>query len=381
MITNDDPFETQAKIDRIKKRQASAKPKAKQNRNRVPPVWCANVLAVSYKKVIERRKELRGRLSLQSIAAGLPKELTGDVSRNSPQRAVLAICDSHYRLLGMQVGVPDAESLLTMIEDGEEVITLAQMHTEQSGELTKAIVQRSHERLGRTWQRALDQTDQAIQGEDGKDQKSESFSGLVQLLSQAYDPVYLEDVRLRFEISDVTVAPRLVVLEQHTRTRRPWCEAMIPFVANHDFSLLWRELVETIWGFPPITSDSPAQEFLAWYDSQAKTDSIVLSLHQDLHFRIPPWSSRLNEPTPQKEGWGKVHEMATTHRFRKIQLQELATLIHQRSLSTIDIVRPSLARYVFFDAKKKKPYVVRQLDPPGRFAGMLKRSKMSLVQP
>ncbi len=144
--------------------------------------------------------------------------------------------------------------------------------------------------------------------------------------------------------------------------------------------LVWQELVESIWGHQPITAAEQAEELLAWYDLHSKTDSVVLSLQAPFHLRRLPWPPILDKAAKRGVGWQEVHELALEYPFRKVEPQQLAVLIRQRPLDSVDIQQPSLARYLFLEPKKKSPLVVREADPPGRFAGLLKRSKSGLVK-
>lgn len=382
LITNEDPFLIQEHSDRVNKKQKATKRAAAKKANHNPPVWCSDVLAFSYRKALDHRVDLRDRLKLQSIAAGLPRELTGGTDRNTPARAVLALCDGNYRLLGLTVGVPDTDDLLTLIEDGEDVAAILELHAEQPTEIVKLIAERSSERLSRLWRGALGETLLAMEGDVGEDDArcEASFEGWLRLLSDIFEPVYLADVKLRFGLTDATDQTRLVILEQHPEARRPWCESIIPFIADRDFLLIWQELVESIWGHQPITADGEAKQLLEWYDLQAKTDSVVLSLQAPFHLRRLPWPPILDKAAKRGVGWQEVHNLALEHPFRTVQPQQLAVLIRQRPLDSVDIQQPSMARYLFLEPNKKSPLVVREADPPGRFAGLLKRSKSSLVK-
>jgi hypothetical protein len=379
VITNEDPFLNQELLEQAAKKAAAGK--LDQN----PPVWCADVLTLACRKALDRRADLRGRLTLQSIAAGLPKELTGGQTRNTPSRAVIALCDGDYRLLALTVGVPDTDDLLTLIEDGEDVATMRQLHADDEQSIVKAIAERSHQRVSRLWRGALEEILVAMQGDRGGDEGAANaqrdFDGRMRLLSETFDPPYLADVKLRFGLTESTDQTRLVILEQHPEARQPWCDAMIPFIAGSDVAVVWRELVESIWGHQPITSDADAKELLDWFDLLTKTEAVVLSLESPVHSRRVPWPPVTDRFANRGIGWQGVHALALEHPFRSVDRQQVAALIHTRDLNAVDIQRPSTARYLFFDPKKKHPLVVREGDPPGRFAGILKRSRSNLVNP
>lgn len=381
LITNDDPFLTQAAIDQFEQEESDAGPKLKVPRN--PPVWCSDVLAYSYRKMLDQRVDLRRRIKLQSIAAGLPRELTGGQGRNIPSRAVLALCDGNYRLLGLTIGVPAPNELLTLIEDGEDVATIQELNRDQPAMVVDQIAARSRDRLSRMWRAALQEVLSVMEGErsDADDNdRQEAFEGRMRLLSDSFEPIYLADVKLRFGLTEASDQTRLVVLEQHPEARRPWCESIIPLVAGQDFALTWKELVESLWGHQPITADAEAPELLEWYDSQAKTDAVVLSLQAPFHLRRLRWPPIRDPSSKRGVGWQEVHKLALQHPNRTVQPQQLAVLLRQRPLNAIDMQQPSLARYLLLEPKKKAPYVVRESDSPGRIAGMLKRTNSSLVK-
>jgi hypothetical protein len=251
--------------------------------------------------------------------------------------------------------------------------------------MVKAIAERSQQRVSRLWRGALEEMLVAMQGDRGGDEGAANaqrdFGGRMRLLSETFDPTYLADVKLRFGLTESTDRTRLVILEQHPEARQPWCDAMIPFTAGSDVTVVWRELVESIWGHQPITSDAEAKELLDWFDLQTKTGAVVLSLAPPLHMRRVPWPPVTDRFANRGIGWQKVHSLALKHPFRSVDPQQVATLIRARDLNAVDIHRPPTVRYLFFDPKKKHPLVIREGDPPGRFAGILKRSQSNLVHP
>ncbi len=379
LITNEDPFVVESVAEKLAERHGENPGQQTVN----PPVWCSDVLAHSYRRAIARRPDLKGRLSLQSISAGLPSEVTGGKSKNLPSRAVLACCDANYRLLGMLVGVPDVDDLLTLIEDSEGVAAMRQLQSERPAEVVNMLAQRSSERLNRAWRGALEEVLMAIQGDAGDDRDEsggdESFPGRLRLLRETFEPTYVSDVRLRFGLTESSDHTRLVILEQHIQTRRPWCEAMIPFVAGSDFYETWRELVESLWGHQPVTADAEAPELVDWFKLQTESDSVVLSILPPPNQRHLPWPPIVDNAIRRGIGWQDAHQLALEHPFRQIDAEQLAVVIRSCGLKPIDIHLPSTARYLFIEPNKKLPLVIRETDPPGRFAGLLKRSKSNLV--
>ncbi len=373
-ITNDDPFFDES---------------SDRDRNKVESqVWCADVLARSVRKAKQSRADLRDRLSLQSVAAGMPAALTGGELRNQPARAVVAICDGNYRLLAFTAGVPDTAVLLTLIEDAEEVRSLRQMHERASEQLVAAIAQRSGERISRLWRSALEEMLVAMgAGNLGAGNLNENADipgamaqrqlGRLTLLWETYAATYAADVKLRFGLTEAADRTRLVILEQHPQTRRPWCESMIPFFADNDFSTLWKPLCESLWGIEPIVKNVDATELLDWWDSQIETDAVVLSLLPPPLFRRDPWPPADLDGTTTKRGigWHDLQQLVVQLPHRTIDAQQLSVLIRSRDLTAVDIQLPTTARYLFFEPKKKTAVVIRQGDPPGRFVARLKRAR------
>ena len=368
LITNEDPFlvvetaKTPAEIGEMV-----------VGMQRKPRVWCADLLERAYRNAVDQRADLQGRISLQSLAAGLPKELAGGIDVNAPARAVIAICDNEYRLLSFMVGVPDTDGLLALIKDAEAVAGILRLSNDQEFNVLGTIGQRSRGRLGRLWRDSFDKVLAATQL-DGSEAKP-SLGVQLQSLGKAFDPTYVADVRRRFGLVEKADETRLIMLEQHPETRLPWCEAMIPFIAGGQISELWRVLVEMIWGFPPITADADAEDLIAWFDLQIETESVVLFLSPPLSLQHVAWPPATRIRGRRGVGWQEVHARATKHPFRTVDAQQLAMLIHKKELKAVDIRNPTITKYVFIDRKRKLPLLVREGDPPGRFAGLLKRSK------
>jgi hypothetical protein len=207
------------------------------------------------------------------------------------------------------------------------------------------------------------------------------FQGLMRSLGDTFEQTYIADVKLRFGLIETSDRIRLVILEQHSEARRPWCEAMIPFAAGCKMPEVWRELVESVWGHQPITSDVDAQELLDWYDLQSTTEVVVLSLRSPLRSRREPWPPVAGKFSRRGVSWQEAHTLALQRPFREVDPQQFATLIHARDLATVDIEQPSTLRYMLLDPKKRAPVVIRENDSPGRFVGILKRTKLNPARP
>jgi hypothetical protein len=370
VITNDDP--------------TIARPPAEDSPRRIDGnLWCAAVFARSFRKACDVRQDLRGLAVVQSLPVGMPAELTGGKLRNRPARAIVAVCDGSYRLLGFTVGVPDTDGLLTLIEDAEDVRSLSQMLGKERDKLIAAVAQRSGERMGRIWRGALEEMI-VVMGDGRFDDNADvpgataqQQAGRLALLSETYQPYYLADAQLRFGLTETADQTRLVILEQHPEARRPWVNATMPFLASEDFLTLWNPLCESLWGFQPITMNAADPELLQWWDSLIDTEAVVFSLQPPLLARREPWPP-VNAATKTNRralGWKDVQELVVQLSHRTIDAQQLFRLIHSRGLPPVDIQLPTTARYLLFEPGKKTALVVREGEPPGRFVGRLKRAK------
>ncbi len=372
LISNDDPLGSEP--------PAREKPELEGGDR----LWCSDVLLISFRKMLSRRPDLTGHLSLQSIAAGLPAGLTGGVLRNQPARAVVALCDGKYRLLAFAVGVPDTSGLLTLVEDAEEVRQFGRKHQHAAHEMVASIAQRSSQRLDRMWRSALQEMFDSLGGAGDEIDRSGGLLGSLKeqqdrlaMLNQTYQPTYMADAKLRFGLSELVDRQRLVILEQHPQARQPWCESMIPFIADNDFVTLWKPLCESLWGVAPIVREFEAADLLEWWDAKIKTGSVVLSLLPPLYLRGQRWPPvEINgKKIKRGSGWARAQELAMQLPYRSISLQQLSTLIQSRDLQPIDIQQPAAARYLLFESAQKPALVIRQGDPPGRFIGKLQRAK------
>ena len=371
LITNEDPFlAAEAETNDEAKGNDEELGAGSQHRS---SAWCVDSLEEAFRETLASRPDLRGRISMQSVVAGIPEVLTDGKNVNSPARAVLVVCDSKYRLLSLMVGVPDGAALLTLVEDGEEVATALRLQSDQGVDATAAIQERSRGRLSRLWRSGFDNALAAKEDNGGEQERTLGTQS--QRLGYAFDPVYLADVRLRFGLSEKIDENRLVILEQHPETRRPWCQSLTPFVFGADFEATWRDLVEMIWGAPAFTANADVDDLLSWFDSQIETKSLVLNISPSRSQPQSVWPPVKVARGRRGVGWQEVHELATEYPFRVVDAQQLATLIHARDLKTVDLFEPTFARYIFVDRRKKLPLEVREGDPPGRFAGLLKRSK------
>ncbi|WP_144057884.1 hypothetical protein [Novipirellula maiorica] len=360
LITNDDPFDV------------------------VPGGWAGELMEEPIAEVSQQRIGLRDRLATQFLPTGIPSSLTAGEPRNLPPRAVVAICNSDYRLLSLCVGIPETNELSALIEDAEEVQTLMGIPNDDPSELIRELAERSAERVGRRWQQWIAQAVTDIEN----NQADEAVADRIDRLGQRFEQAYLAEARLRFGLSDPEDYTRLGLLEQHVSTRQPWCDSMIPLIANTDLRQHYRKLIQPIWGHPPVDAAADASELIDWaatHIDQAATEkqgTFVLSLQSPIANAMTQkrGQDQANDAGKQNrvtKAWDRVASSVQLHPNREVNLQELALLSRAQQWPAIDIQRPSMARYIFVDAAKPTPLVVHVTDPPGRFAAVLQRSKPS----
>ena len=371
LITNDDAF-----IDR-------AAPAGVQPENEPEKVahhgWCARDLEHTCKLILKSRPDIEHRLRLQSIFAGTPSELSGGAAINSPARVVLVICDSNYKLLALSTGIPDEDELLTLLEDAQEVKTLLELNDSDPHQITETIVQRSKQRIGRLWNLKLQEFAQTAANARALilEGAATPMSTLIRLqkLFLALQPTYNNDVKTRFGLSTDLDARRLVILEQHSESRYPWCQAVLPFIVGMDVQKDWQIFVELLWEQYAIPTGSDQTELLAWFDEQSKIGPLVLAIESPSHLQRVPWPPTTAPKSRRGTSWKTTHEMATLFPFRVVTPQQLTELIRQREFRPINCVSPSMVRYLLVSPDNRLPQIIREQDPPSRFLGLLRRAK------
>ncbi|GAA5505865.1 hypothetical protein [Novipirellula caenicola] len=360
LVTNDDPFDVDA------------------------GGWAGELIEEPIAELAQQRMGFAERVTTQFLPAGIPSVLTAGESRNVPARAIVAICNRDYRLLSFCVGIPDTDELVTLIEDAEEVQTLAGIHQEAPKQLIRELAERSADRVGRRWQQWMVQAVTEIENNPADEAAADRIARVVPLLEQSY----LAESQLRFGLSDPEDATRLGLLEQHVCTRQPWCDSIMPLVANADFRQHYRKLIQPIWGHPLVNADADAAEVIDWAASQsdhttAKKEGVfVLLLQSPIASAMAPIQEEGDGKNEGKQSrvakaWDRVAALVAKFPNREVDLQQLALLSRAQQWPAIDIQRPSIARYIFVDAQKPTPLVVHLTDSPGRFASVLQRSKPS----
>ena len=366
LITNDDGFATRPTG------------KGKRGELNVSP-WCTPIFGHAYRTALQTRPDLKDRCFLQFLPAGVPTLLTGGNPRNKPERAIVAICDGNYRLLSMVVGVPDADEFLTMIEDAQQVHSMLTLYQQDKAKMTAEIADRSMSRITRLWRDGLKEMlatmDVGNADAQGDSDTGQNLIATLGRIALTFQEVYLTDVRLRFGLSDAADRTRLIVLEQHPEARRPWCEAMMPFVAGTDFLSTWKSLTEAVWHVTPVMHDANADELLAWWDTQVENDPMVLAIEPPLLMRQRPWPPVEVGGVAERRGlgWQDLQKLLLELPYRNVDTEQLAVLIRDRELQPIDVQLPTRTRYLFFEPNQKAPLAIREGDIPAKPIGRIKR--------
>ncbi|QDT13807.1 hypothetical protein [Planctomycetes bacterium K23_9] len=368
LITNDDPFVE----------NSSHEPRS---------LWCTPLVESVLQEVSQARDDLKEKFILQSLAAGTPKLLSAGKDRNKPERAIIAVCDTNYRLLGLQTGVPELSNMLTLIEDAQFASALLNA---PEGKNQKAARHRADEitqyyaqRLPRLWSEAQQEiVAKTEQDADDESVKSTSVTSTnltrrkLANIGEALDEIYLADVKRRFSLNEPSDLLRLAVIEQHPQVRQPWCDAIFPLVAGTDFQTHWQSLVELIWKRSPVTESNHDQPLIEWWDRNAASNTVVFSIEPPILDSLRRWPpiNVDNAADRLKLGWRDLENVAAKVPFRHVTHQQLATVMRIKGLQPIDTELPSRGRYVVFDPGRKTGIVIHENDLPAKHIGRIKRA-------
>ncbi len=355
LITDEDPFQwTKAKLDKADKSRLGGG----------PDVWCGPDFRRSFQKLFVKRPDLKDRCIAQRVVAGLPANLTADVARTLPPRAITAICDGQYRLLHFSVGVPEPDDLIQMIEDAEENKALLQLHPDAPAAIGKAVMERTNKRVRRVYREALAGLAEPMSGDESLAVDEAWISKYARFVSALFD------VRLRFGLSDTSDLVRLIVLEQHCETRRDWCDSLAPYIIGRPMRTIMNPLVDTTWGIPAVLdiNKEDHEEILTWFSSRRENSFVVLAIkptHLDHDVAWPP--PNISRNPLAKRSWSELETVMSNHPFRSVSAEELAVVLRENNEMSINLLAPARARYVIFEPGKKKLTVVRESDLPGKF--------------
>ena len=359
LITNDDPY-AKASTDDV-----------------APRIWCDSLFTAAYRKTLQRRPDLKEKLILQKLPAGLPEYLTTVAPRNHPARAMTLVTDSQYRLMSIMVGVPDSDDLVTLLEDAQDTALTTQLCQGDRNKTIRQIAQRSLERVSRQWQTTLNQMVENLDGDVGDEgsvsETTASIESHLGRVGETLDQMYFADVRLRFAFSESADLLRLAILEQHSQTRAPWCHAIMPFLAGRDLRETWRPIAEMVWKQPTVTDVFSDREFIDWWAAKKKIGTVVLALEPPFLIKQQKWPPVLVGVTNKKLDWLALEKEMANHAFRTVNAQQLTVLLRDRKLDPVEINGPSRVRYVLFDARQSKPIPIHESDLPAKFIGRLKR--------
>lgn len=335
---------------------------------------CGPDFRMALRKTVEMRRDLKERLVVQRVAAGLPVELTGGARPALPSRCIVAICDGQYRLLNLSVGVPDGSELINQIEDAEECKTLLRLGDGSPKKMGAAIMERGDKRMRRIYREALDKILETVTWDESFHVIDEPWLNRFAELSSALQPVYLVDAKLRFGLTDPSDQVRLLVLEQHCETRHDWCQAISPFVLGRSMESLLRPLVESIWDRPAVINTSPAdfRQAIQLFQDQRENAVQVFAIQPPLSRRLIAWPPPdVSLRKSRMRDWNALEKVLAKHIIKSVHAEELAILITEAELEPIDLIRPAALRYVVFEPGKRMPLLIRETDLPGKITRRL----------
>lgn len=367
LVTNDDAF-----LD-LPMNAGGHKVNAAQPVGQGKHGWCAAEFHRSCQRMLKLRPDLRDRISLQSIIAGTPSELSGGKTSNTPKRVVLFVCDNTYHLLSLSIGIPNADDLLTLIEDAQEVKTLRELAEANPDQTIDILVERNKTRVERLWNLKIQQLTE-IKEQGGLDDDA-PHPPLLHRLFSALQPTYNYDAQTRFGLTTELDRRRLIILEQHSETRYAWCQAITPFIAGMDVKQDWNLFVELLWQQCAVAAGSDQTDFLKWFDEQKNAGAFVMAVQSPSHVQHLPWPPTKAPKHRRGTSWQTAHESATEFPFRTITTQQLTTLVRERDFKPLTFFSPSMVRYLLVSPSNRLPQIIREQDPPARFWGLLKRAQ------
>lgn len=366
LVTDQDPMEW-----------AKAKQKA-EGQNRLPgslDVWCGREFRRSFQDVLILRPDLKDRCIVQRVVAGLPANLTGGTALPLPPRALVAICDGHYRLLNFSVGVPQADDLIDFIEQAEENQTLLNLNPDEPETLGTEIVNRSHPRIRRVYQDALSRLVEKFGWDETLSNIDEAWELQLASLVSELEPVFLFDAKLRFALSSATDRVRLLVLEQHVQTRENWCASLLPFLIGRPMQQILAPLIDCTWRIPPVikVDKNDHKELLEWFAAKRANSIVVLSIRTTRLDQNDSWPPHdISVKKSPKRDWHALETAMSKHAFRNVSVEQLAAVIADTEQVPINLYLPSRARYVFYEPGSRKTFVIRESDLPIKFTRRLK---------
>jgi hypothetical protein len=369
LITDEDPLVwTKANLNNVDKNRLGGR----------PDVWCGREFRRAFQKMFEARPDLKDRCIVQRVVAGFPANLTGGVRRTLPPRAIVAICDGQYRLLNFCVGVPEPEDLMGLIEDAEENKTLLNLHSDAPDKLGTELANRNDGRLRRSYQKALGQLVEKYGWDESLYDIDEAWIAKHAELVSDLNPVFLFDAKLRFALSDASDLVRLLVLEQHFETRKNWCEALAPFIIGRPMQSVMGPIIDSVWGIPPVleTNKDDHKDLLDWFSTRRDNSILVFSVKPTLLDRNVMWPPLdISRKKVVKQDWKRLERAMSNHPFRTVTAEELAVLIEETGERPIRLLTPTRARYVFYEPKTVKPFVIRESDLPIKYTKRLEKAK------
>ncbi|KAA5546213.1 hypothetical protein FYK55_04805 [Roseiconus nitratireducens] len=346
-------------------------------------LWCHELVTQAYRSALKQRPGIAKSIRFQGLPVGLPQEVTGGEPHGQPSRAITFLCDRDYRLLAFSVGVPDEETLLTMIEDADETRLLQKHWADDPSGFRHALVERAKERVSRVYREALAQANGAWLEEPAEPvAASEQLSWVtspdqLRQATEPFDSVYFADARLRFGLTGAGDARRLLILEQHPQTRRDWCDSLLPLVAEMDVPALCPTLIAGVWGFPPVCfspDQSDTVELAERISAELEHSTVVLSVNSGQSSPDLQTPVSTAGQTNLQEAWQRLHDLVQQQRFYSVDLSQLSQLTHHLDLKPINVLGPPV-RYVIIPAKNRDPVIVRETELPGRFIALLRRSQ------
>ena len=135
-----------------------------------------------------------------------------------------------------------------------------------------------------------------------------------------------------------------------------------------------RPLVESVWDFPIVinVSSDDFQQSIRLFQNQRENAVQAFFVEPPFSRRLIPWPPPdVSLRKSRMRDWDALEKTLAEHIMRSITAEELAVLIAAAKLEPIDLIRPSVARYVVFEPETRAPLLIRETDLPGKFTRRL----------
>ena len=208
------------------------------------------------------------------------------------------------------------------------------------------------------------------------------------------EPIFMQDFVTRFQVDASTFDAEMRTWQQHASARNPYVDAMAPFVEGQPLADLLPAMGAAIWRAPVVPPvDANLTVWQQWIAKPAKpagrtvgpanvaasaSNACVLAID----YRSCGWAAfdvdaaiataDRGETPVRIQTVDQLGVWLTQMPMRSIRVGELASLVASGDIPPVDLLRPTVLRFVVRHPRHDKPVLIRPSDSPIR---MIKRLK------